>query len=117
MPGRSSFKKESGTRNKLVLLASIGAGLILLALVINPFYPVIKNCWTSTYNLLAGGISFLLVALFYLVIDVWGLKKWSFFFRIIGLNSIFIYLISVGNLVDVSHTTRSFFGWIVKPLP
>ncbi len=35
---------------------------------------------------------------------------------VIGLNSIFIYLISVGNLVEVSHTTLSFFGWIVKPL-
>jgi predicted acyltransferase len=114
--GQILIKKESGTMHKLVLLISIGTGLIILALIIHPFYPVIKNCWTSTYNLLAGGISFLLVALFYLVIDVWGLKKWSFFFIIIGMNSIFIYLISVGNLVDVGHTTLSFFGWIVKPL-
>jgi predicted acyltransferase len=90
--------------------------LILLALIINPFYPVIKKCWTSTYNLLAGGISFLLVALFYWVIDVRGYSGWSFFFRVIGLNSILIYLISVGNLVDVSHTTMAFIGWIVKPL-
>jgi predicted acyltransferase len=114
--GQILIKKEPEARNKFILLGSIGTGLILLALIINPFYPVIKNCWTSTYNLLTGGISFLLVALFYLIIDVWGLKKWSFFFRVIGLNSIFIYLISVGNLVDVSHTTMSFFGWIVKPL-
>jgi predicted acyltransferase len=114
--GQILIKKESGTRNKLILLASIGTGLIILALIIDPFYPIIKNCWTSSYNLLSGGISFLLVALFYLTIDVWGLKKWSFFFRVIGMNSIFIYLISVGNLVDVSHTTMSFFGWIVKPL-
>jgi predicted acyltransferase len=114
--GQILIKKDMETRKKMVSLISIGTGPILLAGIINPFYPVIKNCWTSTYNLLAGGISFLLVALFFLVIDVWGLKKWSFFFRVIGLNSIFIYLISVGNLVDVSHTTMSFFGWIVKPL-
>jgi predicted acyltransferase len=114
--GQVLLKKDMITRKKMIILISIGVGLILLALIINPFYPVIKKCWTSTYNLLAGGISFLLVALFYGVIDVWGLKKWSFFFRVIGLNSIFIYLISVGNLVDVSHTTRSLFGWIVKPL-
>ena len=114
--GQILVKRDMETRKKIVFLISIGTGLILLAGIINPFYPVIKNCWTSTYNILAGGISFLLVALFFLVIDVWGLKKWSFFFRVIGLNSIFIYLISVGNLVDVSHTTMSFFGWIVKPL-
>ena len=114
--GHILIKKEADTRNKLILLGSTGTGLILLALIINPFYPVIKNCWTSTYNLLTGGISFLLVALFYLIIDVLGVKKWSFFFRIIGINSIFIYLISVGNLVDTGHTTRSLFGWMVKPL-
>jgi predicted acyltransferase len=114
--GQILIKKETETGNKLILLGSVGTGLIILALIINPFYPVIKNCWTTTYNLLTGGISFLLVALFYVIIDVWGFKKWSFFFRVIGLNSIFIYLISVGNLVDVSHTTMSFFGWIVKPL-
>jgi predicted acyltransferase len=114
--GEILIKNDMDTRRKLGFLLSIGTGLIILALIINPFYPVIKNCWTSTYNMLAGGISFLLVALFFLVIDVWGLKKWSCFFTVIGLNSIFIYLISVGNLVDVSHTTSAFFGWIVKPL-
>jgi predicted acyltransferase len=114
--GQILVKKDMETRKKIVLLISVGTGLILLAILINPFYPVIKNCWTSTYNLLAGGISFLLLALFFLVIDVWGLKNWSFFFRVIGLNSIFIYLISVGNLVDVSHTSMSLIGRIVKPL-
>ena len=114
--GQVLMKKDMANTRKLIILVSIGAGLIILALIINPYYPVIKKCWTSTYNLLTGGISFLLLALFYQVIDVWGLKKWSFFFRVIGLNSIFIYLISVGNLVDVSHTTMSFFGWIAKPL-
>lgn len=114
--GQILVKNDMDTRRKLGFLISIGTGLIILALIIHPFYPVIKNCWTSTYNILTGGISFLLVALFFLVIDVWGLRKWSYFFRVIGLNSIFIYLISVGNLVEVSHTSMSFFGWIVKPL-
>jgi predicted acyltransferase len=114
--GQILIKNDMETRKKLLLLISIGTVLILLALAINPFYPVIKKCWTSTYNLLTGGISFLLVALFYWIIDVRGYSGWSFFFRIIGLNSILIYLISVGNLVDVSHTTRAFIGWIVKPL-
>jgi predicted acyltransferase len=57
--------KKSGLQ-KTGLLFIIGAGLIVLSLLISPFYPVIKNCWTSTFTLLAGGISFLLVALIYL---------------------------------------------------
>jgi predicted acyltransferase len=113
--GQILVKRDMETRKKIGILLGTGTGLILLALILNPYYPVIKNCWTSTYNLLAGGISFILVALFYLVIDVGGYSKGSLFFRVIGLNSIFIYLISVGNLVEVSHTTESFFGWIIRP--
>jgi predicted acyltransferase len=108
-------KKIAELRKVLVLLVT-GIGLVLMAIGINPFYPVIKNCWTSTYNLLSGGISFLLLALFYFVIDIRQIKKWSLFFTVIGMNSIFIYLISVGNLVDVSHTTHSFAGWIMNSL-
>ncbi len=114
--GQILIRKDTANRKKVIILLAAGAGLIILALVIAPFYQVIKKCWTTPYNLLAGGISFLLVALFYGVIDVWGMKKWAFFFTIIGLNSIFIYLISTGNLVDVGHTARSLVGWIMKPL-
>lgn len=99
---------------KTGLLAGIGLALILLGLVLSPFYPVIKVCWTTTYNFLAGGISFILIALFYLVIDVWGYRKWSFFFRVIGMNSIFIYLL--GRIVPVGIITGYFIGWIIKPL-
>lgn len=108
--GRILLQKDSSSRNNIGILSSIGFGLIILALCINPFYPVIKNCWTTTYNLLTGGISFLLVALFYLVIDVWGFKKWTLFFRVIGMNSIFIYLIVAGHLINIDSTSMSLLG-------
>ena len=108
--------KETSELKKLCILSFIGIGLIILALCINPFYPIIKNCWTTTYNLFSGGISFLLFALVYLVIDVWMYKKWTVFFRVIGMNSILIYLIVVGGLGNVSYTSMSLLGWIVKPL-
>jgi len=114
--GRILLNNDLSSRKKLEILASIGLGLIILSVCISPFYPIIKKCWTSTYNLFSGGISFLLVALFYLIIDVWGYKKWTLFFRVIGTNSIFIYLIVVGNLVNVRSTTTSLFGWIINPL-
>jgi predicted acyltransferase len=101
--------KKSGTQN-VSLLSAIGAGLIILSLLISPFYPVIKNCWTSTFTLLGGGISFLLVALFYLIIDVWGRAKWSFFFRVIGMNSIFVYLFY--RFVNIREISGQLFGWL-----
>ena len=99
---------------KTGLLAGIGLISILVALALSPVYPIIKVCWTTTYNFLAGGISFILIALFYLVIDVWGYQKWSFFFRVIGMNSIFIYLFV--RIVPVGIITGYFVGWIIKPL-
>jgi predicted acyltransferase len=114
--GRIILQKDSTPEKKLRILVALGVGLIVLALCFSPFYPIIKKCWTTTYNMISGGISFLLVALFYLIIDVWGYKKWTLFFRVIGTNSLFIYLIVVGNLLDLSSTTTSLMGWIINPL-
>ena len=50
------------------------------------------------------------------IIEVWGLRRWSFFFRVIGLNSIFIYLVVTGNLVNLGSTANSLFGWLAQPL-
>ncbi len=107
------FRKTSDWQ-KIGYLAATGVGLILLALVFSSFYPIIKKCWTSTFNMLTGGISFLLLAFFYLVIDHWKFRGWAFYFRIIGMNSIFIYLFT--RIVDVSRISEFFFGWLAKPL-
>ena len=112
--GKILQDKRFSDYRKTGIIALTGAVMIPLALAISPVYPIIKVCWTTTYNILAGGISFLLIALFYLVIDVWGYKRWSFFFRIIGMNSIFIYLFV--RIVPVGSVASFFTGWIVKPM-
>ena len=112
--GKILQDKTFSEYRKTCILALIGIVLIPIAVILSPVYPIIKVCWTTTYNLLAGGISFLLIALFYLVIDVWGYQKWSFFFRVIGMNSVFIYLFS--RIVPVDEITRFFAGWIIIPL-
>jgi len=57
-----------------------------------------------------GGISMLLLTLFYYIIDVLGYKKWAFFFKIIGMNSILIYLAS--HFIDWQYSTKAIFGWV-----
>jgi predicted acyltransferase len=84
---------------------------MIVALAISPFYPIIKKCWTSSFVLLTGGISFLLMALFFMLIDVLKWRKWSFFFRVIGMNSIFIYLFL--RIVDINILVSYIFGWSV----
>lgn len=93
---------------KTAILAGAGVCLLLLGVSISPFYPCIKSAWTTPFNLIAGGISMMLLALFYLVIDVWKFQRWSYFFRIIGLNSITIYL--AVRIIDFKHTSNFLFG-------
>ena len=62
--------KISNPYRKVIILAGMGTGFLVLALLLRDSYPVIKKIWTSTFNLHAGGISLLLLAFFYLVIDV-----------------------------------------------
>lgn len=103
--------KKTNDQQKLKTLSVIGASAIVLALLLSTFYPIIKACWTSPFNLLTGGIGFLLMTLFYWIIDVKGWKKWSFFFRVIGMNSIFIYLLY--DMVNVGNITKYVLGWTV----
>lgn len=112
--GKILQDKTFSEYRKTGILALTGIVLIPVAVLLSPVYPVIKVCWTTTYNLLAGGISFLLIALFYLIIDVWGFHSWSFFFRVIGMNSVFIYLF--GRIVPVDEITQFFIGWMTTPL-
>jgi len=74
-------------------LVACGICSILLAIVCwKAGYPPIKALWTSTFDLFAIGISWLLFALFYMIIDVARFQKWSFPLRVIGMNSIVLYL-------------------------
>ncbi len=92
----------------------LGAGVICVAAgwLWNLVLPVNKNLWTSSFVLVAGGWSFLMLALFYWIIDVRGRQQWSFFFVVIGMNSILIYL--VGQVIDFDHATEYLFGGVLQ---
>ena len=56
--------------------------------------PVVKRIWTPSWTLYSGGWCFLLLAGFYLIIDVIGLRFWAFPLVVIGMNSIAAYCIA-----------------------
>ena len=84
-------KDLPGTR-KTALLFGAGGVALALCLVWRPWCPVNKKIWTSTFVLAAGAYSYLMLAVFYWIIDVRGWRGWTFFFRVIGMNSITIYI-------------------------
>ncbi len=101
-------------RRKALGLALAGVASLGVAIVWSFNFPIIKNIWTSSYVLFAGGWSLLLLALFYWIIDVRGYQRWAFFFTIIGVNAITIYL--VGHLFDFGLITSIFVHGFIGDL-
>ena len=62
----------------------------------------------------ACGWSYLLLAGFYLVIDVLGFRKWSFFFIVIGSNAILAYM--AVHLIDFGRIADVFVGGVAHNL-
>jgi predicted acyltransferase len=65
-----------------------GTILIILALVLDIWHPVIKKIWTSSFVLFSGGICALMLAVFYLLIDVWEWRKGIGWMVVLGSNAI-----------------------------
>ena len=108
---------------KVYILAALGIGTLVLGSLwggwffgIGQFYtgpfPIIKRLWTSSFVLFSAGLSYLLLALFYLVIDVWGFKKWAYGLVVIGTNAIFVYMLT--HLVNFRSIAGRFVGGMDK---
>jgi predicted acyltransferase len=113
-----------GNRNKVEktrLLFIAGFAMIITGKLWGLFFPIMRCYMTSTFVLVSGGIAILLLASFYLIIDVLGYAKWAFFFIIFGVNSIAIYMMAhlfdfrlignilVGGLSDLFSTNVQAF--------
>jgi predicted acyltransferase len=96
---------------KSLRLLIIGVAFIVLGQLWNIVFPINKNLWTSSFVLYVGGLSLVLLALFFYVIDVRGIKRWAFFFSVIGMNSILIYM--SGQFIRWRYTTEAFFKWVI----
>ena len=96
--------------SKVLRLFVTGILFIALAHLWNLDFPINKNLWTSSFVLNVGGYSMVFLSIFYYVIDVLGYKKWAFFFRIIGMNSILIYISE--RFIDWDYTSDGLFHWL-----
>ena len=91
------LRSNKASSKKVLLLIAMGIGSLSLGWIWNGWlwifsFPIIKHIWTSSFVIYSAGWCFLLLALFYLIIDVWGLKKWAFGFVVIGTNAIAVYM-------------------------
>lgn len=108
-----SEKLDGGKKAGYMGLASLG--LLAAGLLWSLVFPLNKMLWSSSFVLVVGAYSLAMFALFYYVIDVRGHRKWTFFFRVIGMNSITIYMAQ--SIIDFSKISRFFLGGAADRLP
>jgi predicted acyltransferase len=101
---------QSGQTRECKVMFLMGAGVLAIGLgeLWGLQFPVIKGIWTSSFVLVAGGCSLLLLGAFYQVIDIWGVKSWSLVFVWIGANAITLYLFNA--LVEFQNIAKRFVG-------
>jgi predicted acyltransferase len=98
--------------SKAVGLMAAGAACVGAGTLWGLIFPVIKILWTSSYVLIAGGWSLILLGLFYAVIDVLRFRAWSFFFVVIGVNAITIYM--AARIIPFERISGFFFGGVAR---
>ncbi|MDR2039062.1 MAG: DUF5009 domain-containing protein [Bacteroidales bacterium] len=108
--------KEQCTENKKVIYL-LGAALVLgiIGWLWNFTFPVNKKLWTSSFVCVLAAYSLINFAIFYYIIDVKGHTRWSFFFRVIGLNSITIYLAQ--SIINFRQISNFFLRGVVSLCP
>lgn len=103
---------------KVGWLTGTALGCLLLSLVWSHWYPILVAVGTGSWILFVGAVGFGLLALFYLVIDIWGWRNWAFPLVVIGSNSIAVYMAAhlfdfrnIGNIFVKGWTTNQNIGF------
>ena len=102
-------------RRKCLDLAMFGSGLLSVGLALSLVCPVNKALWSPSFVLVVGAYSTLLFLAFYAVIDVLGFSKWAFPLKVIGMNSIAIYMAQ--SVIGAGQANDFLFSWAWRHLP
>lgn len=101
---------------KVQMMALAGIIGVVAGYALDPITPIIKRIATSSFVIVSGGWSLLVLAASYWLIDIKKSRKWVIFFAVVGMNPLFIYLFAhVGGAGFLEHIlipfTKGLFGW------
>ncbi len=108
---------EAKPMHKVGGLIVAGSVMIALGWAWHPFFPVIKKIWSSSFVLVAGGWSAVLLGVFYWSVDVCGWRRGLGPLLWVGANPIALYLCAgFGFFRSIStrllFQTGAPYGWL-----
>jgi predicted acyltransferase len=77
--------------------------------------PLVKRIWTPSWAVFSSGCTFWMLAGFYLVIDVWGWRRWALPLVVVGMNSIAMYCMAQLMKGWVSQNLQTHLGPVALP--
>lgn len=83
--GKTAYEKVAG-------MFAVGAVCIVIGWVWNPFFPINKALWTSSYVFFTGGLALEFLALCYWLVDIRKYQWWTTPFVIFGVNALALFV-------------------------
>lgn len=122
---RSSTRSDS---RKALGLAVAGVSGVVLGLIWNPWFPLNKKLWTSSFVLYAAGWSLLILAAFWFLVQVRNYTRGTWVLQVFGTNAIAAYVLSevmadclenvrVGDHSSVLHWTAVHIAALMPSFP
>lgn len=109
------LRTNRSLQQKWAGLLAGGVVCILLGELWNPWFPINKKLWTSSYVLFAAGVSLVVWALLMWMTEIRGWRKgWASFWLVLGTNAITAYVLSevlasLGGTLHVGSLTLQQF--------
>ncbi|WP_395739707.1 acyltransferase family protein [Prosthecobacter sp.] len=93
-------------------LAVAGAASLALSFILHfgGVCPIVKRLWTPAWVFFSGGLSLLILAALYQIIDIRQWRRWSFAFVVLGMNSLAFYVMRHTMDIWFSETLQKHFG-------
>jgi predicted acyltransferase len=88
------LRRRADEYEKVAGLFVAGAVGVVAGWCWNPFFPINKALWTSSYVLFTAGLALQLLAVCYWLIDIKGYRAWSLPFRVFGVNALAVFVLT-----------------------
>ena len=117
MAGAWLRREDVATSRKPLGLAAFAAVLLALDMIFMFVLGdrIVKALWTSSFVLSAAVYSSAMLALFYWLVEVKGWRRWAFYFRVIGMNSITVYMAQA--VIGFERARDFFFYGLAHAVP
>jgi len=104
-------------KERITSMAAFGMGLCLAGYLLRPLHGFSKIKATESYALVTSGICCLLLLAFFVLMDVFKVRRWAVFLQPIGKNPLMAYILPsiVGSLIGFAtlslHVNADQFFW------